>query len=61
MTSFKLAVSDISALIAVKLTHMQALAIFALVISVAFGFLGRRQPQHYGTLLQPVTEKETHR
>ena len=23
--------------------------------------LGRRQPQHYGPLLQPVTEKETHR
>ena len=26
-----------------------------------WNFLGRRQPQHYGTLLQPVTEKETHR
>jgi cytochrome bd-type quinol oxidase subunit 2 len=33
------------ALIAVKLTHLQALVIFALVISVAFGFLGRRQPK----------------
>lgn len=48
MTSFKLAVSAISALIAliaVKLTHLQALVIFALVISVAFGFLGRRNPK----------------
>jgi predicted amidohydrolase len=26
-----------------------------------WNFLGRRQPQHYGALLQPVTEKETHR
>src|SRR5438034_3611409 len=26
-----------------------------------WNFLGRRQPQHYGTLLQPVTEKESHR
>ena len=26
-----------------------------------WNFLGRRQPQHYGPLLQPVTEKETHR
>jgi len=26
-----------------------------------WNFLGRRQPQHYGLLLQPVTEKETHR
>ncbi len=26
-----------------------------------WNFLGRRQPQHYATLLQPVTEKETHR
>ncbi len=33
------------ALIAVKLTHLQALVIFALVISVAFGYLGRRQPK----------------
>jgi predicted amidohydrolase len=26
-----------------------------------WNFLGRRQPQHYGILLQPVTEKEPHR
>jgi N-carbamoyl-D-amino-acid hydrolase len=26
-----------------------------------WNFLGRRQPQHYGQLLEPVTEKETHR
>jgi predicted amidohydrolase len=26
-----------------------------------WNFLGRRQPQHYGPLLQPVTEKEPHR
>ena len=26
-----------------------------------WNFLGRRQPQHYATLLQPVTEKESHR
>ena len=26
-----------------------------------WNFLGRRQPQHYGTLLQPVTEKEPYR
>jgi predicted amidohydrolase len=26
-----------------------------------WNFLGRRQPQHYGPLLQPVTEKETNR
>jgi N-carbamoyl-D-amino-acid hydrolase len=26
-----------------------------------WNFLGRRQPQHYGALLTPVTEKETHR
>ncbi len=26
-----------------------------------WNFLGRRQPQHYGVLLTPVTEKETHR
>ena len=45
MTSFKLAISTLIALIAVKLTHLQALALFALVISIAFGFLGRRQPK----------------
>jgi predicted amidohydrolase len=26
-----------------------------------WNFLGRRQPQHYGVLLQPVTEEETNR
>lgn len=45
MTSFKLAMSALLALIAVKLTHLQALVIFALAISVAFGFLGRRHPK----------------
>jgi len=30
--------------IALKLSHLQALVLFALVISIAFGFLGRRQP-----------------
>jgi len=43
--SVKFAASTIIALIAVKLTHLQALLIFALVVSVAFGFLGRRQPK----------------
>ena len=28
----------------VKLSHIQAMILFALVISVAFGFLGRRKP-----------------
>lgn len=48
MMSFELTASAISALvalIAVKLTHLQALVIFAIVISVAFGVLGRRQPK----------------
>jgi len=26
-----------------------------------WNFLGRRQPQHYGLVQQPVTEKETNR
>jgi hypothetical protein len=26
-----------------------------------WNFLGRRQPQHYASLLDPVTEKEPHR
>ncbi len=26
-----------------------------------WNFLGRRQPQRYGIVLQPVTEKESHR
>lgn len=38
------AASALIALVAVKLTHLQALVLFALVISVAFGFLGRRRP-----------------
>ncbi len=29
--------------IALKLSHVQAMVLFALVISVAFGFLGRRR------------------
>ncbi len=48
MTSSTSAVSAalaLIALVAVKLSHLQALVIFALVISVAFGFLGRRQPK----------------
>jgi hypothetical protein len=30
--------------LAFKLTHLQAMLLFALVISIAFGFLGKRQP-----------------
>lgn len=30
---------------AFDLTHFQALVLFAVVISVAFGFLGRRRPK----------------
>ena len=48
MTSSPSVISVMSALIAllaVKLSHLQALALFALVISIAFGFLGRRQPK----------------
>ena len=37
--------SALVAMIAVKLSHLQALLIFALVVSVAFGFLGRRNPR----------------
>lgn len=33
------------AMLALKLTHLQALVIFAVVISIAFGFLGRRKPK----------------
>jgi hypothetical protein len=29
----------------VTLTHLQAFLLFAAVISIAFGFLGRRQPR----------------
>jgi hypothetical protein len=32
------------AAIALKLSHLQAMVLFALVISIAFGFLGRRGP-----------------
>jgi hypothetical protein len=32
------------AAIALKLSHLQAMLLFALVISIAFGFLGKRQP-----------------
>jgi hypothetical protein len=28
-----------------SLTHIQAFLLFALIISIAFGFLGRRQPK----------------
>jgi predicted amidohydrolase len=30
-------------------------------VRARWNFLGRRQPQHYGGLLQPVTARETHR
>ena len=33
-----------TAAIAIKLSHLQAMVLFALAISVAFGFLSRRQP-----------------
>ena len=33
-----------NALIGVRLSHFQALVLFAVVISIAFGFLGRRRP-----------------
>ena len=33
-----------TAAIALKLSHLQAMLLFALVISIAFGFLSRRQP-----------------
>ena len=32
------------AALALKLSHLQAMVLFALVISVAFGFLSRRRP-----------------
>jgi len=34
----------VSAAIAFGLSHLQAMLLFALVISIAFGFLSRRQP-----------------
>jgi len=30
--------------LSLKLTHLQAMLLFAVVISIAFGFLGRRRP-----------------
>jgi hypothetical protein len=33
-----------TAVIAFKLSHLQAMLLFALVISIAFGFLSRRRP-----------------
>ena len=45
LPSAESAAAALIAIIAVKLTHLQALVLFALVISVAFGFLGRRQPK----------------
>ena len=33
----------------------------AVPVRKRWNFLGRRQPQHYGLVLQPVTEKEPHR
>jgi hypothetical protein len=32
------------AVIALKLSHLQAMLLFSLVISIAFGFLSRRRP-----------------
>jgi len=34
----------VSATIAFNLSHLQAMLLFALVISIAFGFLSRRKP-----------------
>jgi cytochrome bd-type quinol oxidase subunit 2 len=34
----------VSAGLAFKISHLQAMLLFALVISVAFGFLARRRP-----------------
>ena len=34
-----------SALPSLELTHFQAFLLFAVVISIAFGFLGRRRPK----------------
>lgn len=44
MTRWRL-IELLGATIAVKLNHFQALLVFALVISIAFGFLGRRRPK----------------
>lgn len=32
------------AALALKLSHLQAMVLFAVIISIAFGFLGRRRP-----------------
>lgn len=33
-----------TAAIAIKLSHLQSMLLFALVVSIAFGFLSRRRP-----------------
>lgn len=43
MTAWRL-IGLLNALIGVGLSHFQALVVFAVVISIAFGFLGRRRP-----------------
>lgn len=43
MSSWRL-IGLLNTLTGVRLSHFQALVLFALVISVAFGFLGRRRP-----------------
>lgn len=43
MTAWRL-IGLLNALIGVRLSHLQALVVFAVVISIAFGFLGRRRP-----------------
>lgn len=37
-------IGSLNTLTGVRLSHFQALVVFALVISIAFGFLGRRRP-----------------
>lgn len=34
----------IAAALAFKLSHLQAMLLFAVIISITFGFLGRRRP-----------------
>ena len=43
MTAWRL-IGLLDTLIGVRLSHFQALVVFAVVISIAFGFLGRRRP-----------------
>lgn len=43
MSSWRL-IGLLNTLTGVRLSHFQALVLFALVISIAFGFLGRRRP-----------------